>query len=223
MVVGLGGVGSHAAAALARSGVGRLRLVDFDKLTCSGLNRHAMASPAQVGRGKGEVVAEHLRSLDPALVVEVAETFVHADTVGQVLAGEPDFVIDAIDSFGPKVELLRYCVENGLRVVSCMGASARTNPTLLRIGEIDETRVCPLARVVRRGLRKYGINRGITAVYSVEAPLDPLPPDEEEQLLDRGRIRNRLPSLGYMPGIFGYAAAGIVITAMAHYPLGSAR
>lgn len=115
---------------------------------------------------------------------------------------------------------LRRCVESGLPVVSCMGASARTNPALVRIDDIGRTRVCPLARVVRRGLRKHGISTGVTTVFSEEAPLAPLPPDEHDQRLQRGRPRNRLPSLGFMPGIFGDTAAGVVITRLAGYPPG---
>jgi tRNA A37 threonylcarbamoyladenosine dehydratase len=224
VVVGLGGVGSHAANALVRAGVGRLRLIDFDKMTPSSLNRHPVAVEADVGRSKADLLGQHLEGVASSARVEVAEAFFHAESADLLLDGSPDYVVDAIDSYSPKVALLKHCLEHGLQVVSCMGASARTDPTLIRVGDLWETRVCPLARVVRRGLSKHGCKReGITAVYSVEAPLPPLPPDHGDATLRRGRVRNRLPSLSTLPGIFGYAAATVVITRLANYQPGPAR
>jgi tRNA A37 threonylcarbamoyladenosine dehydratase len=223
VVVGLGGVGSHAANALARAGVGRLRLVDFDRLTASSLNRQLVARRDDVGQGKARALAEHLAAVSPAVAVEPMEAFFHTESAAEILRGPPDFVVDAIDSFTPKVALLRHCVSEGLPVVSSMGASARTDPTLLRIGDLSETRVCPLARAVRRRLAKEGIRSGFPAVFSVEAPLPPLPPDDGDAVLSRGRVRNRLPSLSYMPGIFGYAAASVVILQLSGHPPGEAR
>lgn len=223
VVLGLGGVGSHAAVALVRAGVRRLRVVDFDRVTASSLNRHAVARPADLGRGKARLMARFLESLGPDAEVQACEDFFHDETADKLLGGAPAHVVDAIDSYTPKVALLRHCVQRGLPVVSSMGASARTDPTLLRVGDISETRVCPLARVVRRGLAKHGIRDGITAVYSIEAPLQPLPPDEGDETLRRGRVRNRLPSLSVMPGIFGYTVASVVINALAGRSYGEAR
>jgi tRNA threonylcarbamoyladenosine dehydratase len=121
------------------------------------------------------------------------------------------------------VVLLATCVERGLAVVSSMGASARVDPTLMRVGDLSETRVCPLARAVRKALSKQGVRTGITCIYSEEAPLPPLPPDEDDEVLRRGRVRNRLPSLSVMPGIFGYALAGEVIQRLAGVKPGEAR
>jgi tRNA threonylcarbamoyladenosine dehydratase len=211
VVIGLGGVGSHAATALIRSGVGRIRLIDFDKVTLSSLNRSAFATPADVDQPKASVLQRHLAAIYPGAQIEREERFFHEDTAEELLAGAPDFVVDAIDSFNPKVALLRFCHERDLSVLSCMAASARTDPTLLRVADISETSICPLARAVRRRLRCFGIRQGIPALYSVEPPVDPLPPDLADETLRRGRIRNRLPSLIVMPGIFGYAAAGHVI------------
>lgn len=218
---GLGGVGSHAAVALARAGVRRLRLVDFDEVTHTGLNRHACATPADVGRGKAEVVADLVRRLGAE--PEPTPSFFHDDTADELLHGPPDLVIDAIDSFTPKVALLRACVQRSIPVIASMGASARTDPTLLRVGDIADTRVCPLARVVRRRLRHHGVNSGILCVYSEEAPLPPLPPDDRAETLRRGRVRNRLPSLSVMPGIFGYTLAALAISRLSGVPFGPAR
>lgn len=211
VVIGLGGVGSHAASALIRAGVGRLKLIDFDKVTWSSLNRNAWAAPKDVGYPKVTVLSNYLQVVDPEACIEAVEAFFHADTATELLAGPPHFVIDAIDSFNPKVALLEYCFKHHIPVISCMGSSARTDPTMLRIGDISETRICPLARVVRRRLHQLNIRQGIQCIYSVESPRDPLPPDLSDETLRRGRIRNRLPSWCILPGIFGFAAAGMVV------------
>lgn len=215
-VFGLGGVGSHAALALARSGVGRLRLVDFDTVSWSSLNRSAFALPVHVGQPKVKALQDVLARLDAQLEVDALQTFFHDETAEALLARPLDFVVDAIDSVGPKVALLRGCHARSLPVVSCMGASARTDPLALRIGDIGDTRICPLARTVRRGLARVGIREGITAVYSIEPGRASLPPDLSEQTLARGRMRRRLPSLGMMPAIFGHAAASVVVRGLVH-------
>ncbi len=211
VVVGLGGVGSHAAVALARSGVGRLRLVDHDEVTWSGLNRHAFAGPADVGRPKAAVCADGIGRVAPSTVVETLELFCHHDSLDEVVLGEPDVVIDAVDALAPKVALLAGCLGRGLPVVSSMGASSRTDPARLRWGDLADSRVCPLARRVRKALRREGVDRGVLAVWSEESPRDPLPPDLSEPRLERGRVRNRQPSASALPGIFGYALAELAI------------
>ena len=215
-VFGLGGVGSHATMALARSGIGHLRIVDFDVVTWSSLNRHAVALPADVDQPKAQVVARTLRALRPDMKLEAVEGFLDAGSADELLIGDgrPDVIIDAIDSLSPKVSLLRRCVELELPVVSSMGASARTDPTKIRVGPIEETTVCPLAKVVRKRLRRQGVSTGITAVYSVERGRDPLPPPEDEPPPHRGRVRNRLPSMATLPAIFGNAIAGEAIATL---------
>jgi len=217
VVVGLGGVGSHAAVALARAGIGKLRLIDVDVVTESSLNRHACAVRADVGRQKTAVVRDYLKAIRPDMEVECSETFFHEHSAPELLAGSPDFVLDAIDSLNPKVTLLKYCVQNGIKVVASMGASGRTDPTRLEVADIRHTSKCPLARFVRRRLRRQGVNEGIECVFSTQEAADPLPPQDEEDDNHywQGRKRNRLPSLSTMPGIFGYACAGIVIRRIA--------
>lgn len=222
-VLGLGGVGSHAAVALARAGVGHVRLVDHDKVTASGLNRHAVARLEDVGRPKVRVVGRQLQAIAPEMEVREHAIFFHEETAHELLGDGLDMVVDAIDSFTPKVVLLATCVGRGLPVVSSMGASARVDPTLLRVDDLSRTRVCPLARAVRKALGKRDIRAGVTCVFSIEAPLPPLPPDEGDEVLRRGRVRNRLPSLSVMPGIFGYAVAGQVIQLLAGVEPGKAR
>jgi tRNA A37 threonylcarbamoyladenosine dehydratase len=211
-VVGLGGVGAHAALALARSGVGSLTLVDFDLVTATSLNRSPVALPADVGRPKTDVLAESLAASCPDTSVSTLKLFFHHDTADQLLDRKPDIVVDAIDSLNPKTALLECCLKRGIPVVSSMGASGRTDPSLVRTGDISETGGCPLARQVRKYLRRRGITEGVPCVWSVEPAGDhALPPDLEGLIQERGRIRNRIPSSIVMPGIFGYALASLVI------------
>ena len=215
IVIGLGGVGSHAAQALVRSGIGKLRLIDFDEVSWSSLNRNALATPQDVGQPKVEVLMKSLMQIQPTLEIEPMREFFDYEHRSQLLSGSPDCVIDAIDSVNPKAALLRSCVELSLPVISSMGASARTNPARLRVGDLSETSVCPLARMMRKRLKKFGITEGITTVYSTEAPKPPLPPDEDDFHYARGRTRNRLPSMMPLPGIFGYAIANETIRLIA--------
>jgi tRNA A37 threonylcarbamoyladenosine dehydratase len=215
-VVGLGGVGSHAASALVRSGIGSIRIVDFDRVTPSGLNRAALFTAADVGRPKTEALAAHLRSIGTGVRIDAVDGFLDGDSVASLVPDGGDVVVDAIDSVGPKTALLASCVARGLPVVSCMGASARTDVTALRVADLSETTVCPLAREVRVRLRRAGVGRGVAVVYSVEPPLAPLPPGNDPEETRRGRPRRRLPSLGMMPGVFGYALAGLAIARIVH-------
>ncbi|MCP4604979.1 MAG: tRNA threonylcarbamoyladenosine dehydratase [Proteobacteria bacterium] len=217
VVMGLGGVGSHAALALVRGGVGRLKLIDFDEVNASDLNRHAVATPEDVNKSKASVMKRRLIEISCDTEVETVEGFFHVDTADELLAGPPDYVIDAIDGLNTKVALLRACVERGLPVVSSMGASTRSDPSLLKVGPIETSSGCPLAKIVRKRLRRQGVHSGITAVYSIEPPVATLPPDEDDVPFRGGRIRRRLPSLSALPGIFGYAAANVVITNIAMY------
>ncbi|MHB8078296.1 MAG: ThiF family adenylyltransferase [Candidatus Krumholzibacteriia bacterium] len=214
-VIGLGGVGAHAALALARSGVGRLLLVDHDSVTVSSLNRSPVATLADVGHPKAEVLARHLAAACPDTAVEPRVEFCHDDTLAALLTPAPAVVVDAIDSLTPKLALLAHCVTGGLAIVSSMGASSRRMTAGLRIGDIAESRTCPLARRVRQRLRRRGIASGITCVWSEEPSGGDLPPDLGDRLNDRGRVRNRLPSQISLPGMFGYALAALALERIA--------
>lgn len=210
-VIGLGGVGSHVALALARSGVGELLLVDFDMVTASSLNRHPVAGPQDIGRAKVDVLAGHLARTCSDSTVTTSREFCHEDCVDKLLVPPPAVVIDAIDSLNPKVALLAHCVHRELPVISSMGASSRFDFTRVRVGDIAQTTICPLARKVRQRLKRLQVASGITCVYSVERPAAPLPPALEDITIERGRLRNRLPSQISLPGIFGYALAALAL------------
>ncbi len=213
LVAGLGGVGSHCASALARSGIGSLVLVDFDSITESSLNRNAVVGHEWLNKSKAEALATTLTSLCPDTECIPVQLFITEETIktSEYLKNSK-LIVDAIDSVNPKTQLLQYCAQNKIKVFSSMGAAGKRDSTLIKTGDISETTNCPLARMVRRFLKRRGVATGISCVWSTEGAVKPLPPDTTEPRLEcRGRVRNTLPSLITMPGIFGYTLAQLVL------------
>jgi tRNA threonylcarbamoyladenosine dehydratase len=217
-IIGLGAVGSYATEALARAGIGHLRLVDFDEVRLSNINRQLFALESTVGRKKTHVARERVLQINPRCRVEIMDVFVHTDTVDAVLDGGADVVIDAIDALTPKVELLAALRGRNMRMVSSMGAALRTDPSQIRVGTIEEVHHDPLAAKVRKALRKRGIPVDIRCVYSTEstdhlppAATEPGPSTSSEDTYDRGRRRKTLGSLPTLTGIFGLTAANEVL------------
>lgn len=153
VVVGLGGVGSHAAHMMARAGVGKLRLIDFDNLTLSSLNRHAVGTRDDVGRPKVEVCQRHFHDVLPTLEIEAINSMFTQDHAESLLAGNPDYVIDAIDDINTKADLVLACVERQLPIISSMGAGAKADPSRLVIGDITDPVNDPLAAKLRSFVR----------------------------------------------------------------------
>jgi tRNA A37 threonylcarbamoyladenosine dehydratase len=221
-IFGLGGVGSHAAEALCRAGVGRLVLVDFDRVCISNVNRQLHALEATVGQPKATVMAERLRQINPAAeIVPWSESY-GPDTSQFLLAGPLDYVVDAIDTFTAKVHLITSCRERGIPVISSMGAAFKLDPSLIRVGDIAETRCCPMARSMRKLLRQQGIASGVKVVYSTEEFREPahrLPscrrgcqcPESGNPAFSCPHRRVVLGSISFIPPIFGYTMAGVVI------------
>ena len=237
IVVGLGGVGSHCTSALARSGVSKIRLIDFDQVTLSSLNRHAVATLADVGTSKVECVRKRLQAVVPWVQWERFNEIWRREQ-GERLLGpwgtdegrNPDYVVDAIDDIDSKVALLEYCHNHSIRVVSSMGAGCKGDPTRVFVGDISASVEDPLSRVTRRRLRATGISEAIPVVYSTEKPgpgkaqLLPLPEEEflrghidELSVLPDFRARI-LPVLGTMPAVFGYTVANFVLLELTGYP-----
>jgi tRNA A37 threonylcarbamoyladenosine dehydratase len=234
IVVGCGGVGSHATAALARSGVSNIRLIDFDQVTLSSLNRHAVATLADVGTSKVHCIRTRLEQITPWTHFDCRnELFSEASAATQLapMNGQaPDYVIDAIDNIDSKVALLAYCARNSLKVISSMGAGCKSDPTKVFIGDISTSTDDPLSKSTRRRLRLLGVKDGIPVVFSTEKPgtgkaqLLPLAEEEfakgsvgELGVLPDFRVRI-LPVLGTMPAIFGLAVANHVILEITGYP-----
>jgi len=212
-IIGLGAVGFHAAESIVRFGVGNIRIVDFDTIHPSNLNRQLLALHSTIGQPKTEIAKKRLLDINPSLHIETFETFFHEDTFNLIFEKPTDIVIDAIDSFTPKINLLQLLVKNNIPVISSMGAARRTDPTCIKTGDIFESSVCPLAFRIRQVLRKAGISKGITCVYSTETPHKNkwTPSEHEEETYKRGRVRQSVGSISYITGIFGYMIAWEVL------------
>jgi len=208
-VFGLGGVGSFAVEALARAGVGHLRLVDYDCVNPTNLNRQLFALHSTVGRPKVELAEARVRDINPQCQVDARQVFINGETIQGLLEPELDLVVDAIDSLSSKVILLAAGVGQGLKVVSSMGAGGRLDGGQVLCGDLDETRVCPLARVVRQRLHRLGVRTGIRCVYTLEPALNTLPhdPGDAGEHLGEGRPRTPIGTISYMPALFGLRVA----------------
>ncbi|XP_010553886.1 PREDICTED: tRNA threonylcarbamoyladenosine dehydratase [Tarenaya hassleriana] len=225
VVIGLGGVGSHAASMLLRSGVGKLLLVDFDQVSLSSLNRHAVATRADVGIPKAICLKKHFSLIFPECHIDAKVLLYDSSSEEEILSGNPDFVLDCIDNIDTKVALLAACVRRGLKVLSATGAGARADPTRIRVADLRESINDPLSRAVRHRLKRdYGIEGGIPIMFSLEIPKAKLLPfkgssGEEEnpsdyQIVPGFRVRI-IPVLGTIPAIFGQIMASYIITQLA--------
>lgn len=233
VVVGCGGVGSWVVTMLVRSGVGLVRIIDFDQVSLSSLNRHAVAVLQDVGTPKVECLARHMAQIAPWVRVDAVNRLwdmAHGEEL--LLGGDfaPTLVVDCIDNIDTKVDLLHFCHTRGLAVVLSGGAACKSDPTRINIADLSKTEEDPLARAVRIRLGKRGVVDNIPVVFSAEKP-DPrkarlLPLAERElekgdvdQLAALKAFRVRiLPVLGTMPGMFGLALATHVLTQVAGYP-----
>lgn len=207
-VAGLGGVGSFCTEALARAGIGRLTLLDHDSVALSNLNRQLPALLSTVGQPKVEVMRARIADINPACQVTVLREFLTTDNVNELIPADCDYVIDCIDSLACKVALVVQSRRRGLPVASSMGAGNKLDPGRIRLADIRHTEVCPLARQMRKRLKRQGITRDVLTVFTDENPRAPLPPEPVE---GRGRPRAVNGTLSYMPPLFGYMLAGAVI------------
>ena len=231
LVIGVGGVGSFAAEALARSGVGALGLVDFDDVCVTNANRQLHALRGNIGKPKVAIMAERLQRVNPKGAFEAIGRFYGPDTSDALLAGQVDYVVDAIDNLTAKAHLLATCRSRGIPAVSSMGAAARMDPTQIRVADLADTRRDPFARALRKILRRAhdlavepGRPVGIDAVYSEEVPREPAPlsyddgqgfvcvcPNQDNGL-HTCDARNRIDgSAAFVTGAFGLAAASVVV------------
>jgi tRNA A37 threonylcarbamoyladenosine dehydratase len=234
VVFGMGGVGSFSAEALSRSALGKLTLVDFDEVCVTNVNRQLHALKGNVGRRKVDVMAERLRLIHPAGEVTPVARFYNEESSDELLSGQIDYVVDAIDNLTAKAHLIATCRARGIPIVSSMGAAARIDPTRVRTADLSDTETCPLARDVRRILRtEHGIEArrghptGVTAVFSTETPIAPSSPSYDE---GRGFVcvcpnkdnglytcdrRARIDgSVSFVTGTFGLVASSVVVRAL---------
>ncbi|KAH3900155.1 related to E.coli molybdopterin-converting factor chlN [Saccharomycodes ludwigii] len=235
IVVGAGGVGSWVVTMLIRSGCTHIKVIDFDQVSLSSLNRHSCATLKDVGLPKVEVLKAHMLEIAPWCKIEAANELWALNSAEKLLQFEdgtkPTWVIDCIDNIDTKIDLLEYVYKNGTNVIASMGAATKSDPSRINVGDISNTEEDSLARIVRRRLKKRGITTGIPVVFSAEKPdprkakLLPLPEEEfqkgnVDQLSSLQDFRVRiLPVLGTMPGVFGLSIVTWLLTKIAGYPL----
>lgn len=213
MIFGVGGVGSHCIEALARSGVGKLTLIDNDKVSVTNINRQSIAYHSTVGQYKTEVMKERIRDICPEIRVETYEMFVLPDNLDPLFeqAGEPDYIIDAIDTVSAKITLADLAEKRGIPLISSMGTGNKLHPEMFRIADLFETSVCPLCRVMRKELKSRGITR-LKVLYSEETPIRTGGRKTGE---DTGARRAVPGSISFVPPVAGLLIAGEVIRDLA--------
>jgi len=204
-VVGIGGVGSWAAEAIARAGIGHLVLIDDDSVCVTNLNRQVIATRSSLGRPKVDAMRDRILDINPGARVEAIEARFGPDTADRLIGPGLDYIVDAIDSISSKVALILRARELGIPIVSSMGTGNKLDPTRLEIADISETSVCPLARVMRRELRKRGVE-SLKVIYSREEPVHAYADTAT------GKARRSVPgSISFVPPAAGLIAASVVV------------
>ena len=223
MICGVGGVGSYAAEALGRAGVGKITLVDFDDICLTNINRQIHALSSTVGQHKVEAMAARLQDINPRADIIPVQEFFSQENAERLLLPHPDYVLDAIDHFTAKVSLITSCRQYGIPIISSMGAANKLDPTKIGVSDISSTSNCRMARSMRKILKKSGITSGVQVVYSTELhrELDPatssgcgtdcICPNRADQAFRCEHRRVILGSISYIPSIFGLTMAGVVV------------
>ena len=216
MVLGLGGVGSSCAEALARGGVGHLVLVDRDVVAPSNINRQALAFHSTLGMPKADVMSAMVADINPSCSVTAVQAFIDKDRVPEQLGSlpRPDFVIDAIDTIAQKLAIAKWCQDEGIALVSAMGGANKLDPTRLRFSRIERTEIDPIARIMRKECRKRGIH-DLMVLWSDEKPLEA--EGKWNAIDEKGFVREGesiLGTMSYFPPIMGQMLASYVIRAL---------
>lgn len=204
-VFGIGGVGGYVVEALARSGVGALDLIDNDTVSLTNINRQIIATQSTVGLNKTDIAAQRVKEINPDCAITAHKIFYLPETACEIDFINYDYVVDAIDTVAGKLAIIEKAHNCGVRVISCMGTGNKTDPTAFRVADINQTSVCPLARVMRRELEKRGIT-ALKVVYSREEPLKPL-----ENSGEASQRREIPASCAFVPSVAGLIIAGEVI------------
>jgi len=207
-VFGIGGVGGHAAEALARAGVGEIHLIDADTVSATNINRQAVALTSTVGRDKVEVMMQRIVDINPDAKVVCHKIFYSEETKDEIDVSSFNYIIDAIDSVTSKLLLISLADKAGTPIISSMGTGNKLDPTKLEVTDIYKTSVCPLARVMRTELRRRGI-KSLKVVYSKEEPIKAVVPDD--------KARHAPGSISFVPSVAGLILAGEVIRAIAGF------
>lgn len=208
LVVGLGGVGAYAAEMICRAGVGRMTIVDADTVQPSNINRQLVALHSTIGREKADVLAERFRQINPELELTVLPVYLKDDNIPELLdAAHYDFIVDAIDTISPKCFLIYHAMQRRIKIVSSMGAGAKSDISQVRFADIWDTYHCGLSKAVRKRLQKLGVKRKLPVVFSTEQA------DPKAVLLteDERNKKSTCGTVSYMPAVFGCFLAEYVI------------
>ncbi|MDF9409596.1 tRNA threonylcarbamoyladenosine dehydratase [Pelotomaculum isophthalicicum JI] len=219
-VFGIGGVGTYAVEGLVRAGVGKFMLVDDDCICLTNLNRQLHATRKTVGKPKVEVMRDRILDINPKADVVTRQTFYMPEHARELVKPEYDYIVDSIDTVTAKIDLILNAKQQNIPIISCMGAGNKLDPTRFEIADIYETSVCPLAKVMRKELRKRGIN-ALKVVYSKEEPISPIETDESSCRFNcicpkgttrKCTVRHQIPgSISFVPSVAGLLMAGEVV------------
>jgi tRNA A37 threonylcarbamoyladenosine dehydratase len=207
LVAGLGGVGGYAAEMLCRAGVGEMTIIDADQIQASNINRQLLALHSATGKRKALLMRDRLLDINPDLKLTVIDEFIRDERTDEILETPFDYVVDAIDTLSPKIFMIKRALENGLPLVSSMGAGGKTDPAQVKVADFAETYQCNLARMLRKRLKNLGIRSGFKTVFSPEMV-------DDEAMLPVKNEPNKKTTVGtisYMPAIFGCVMASVVI------------
>jgi tRNA A37 threonylcarbamoyladenosine dehydratase len=207
LIVGLGGVGSSAAEAICRAGVGEITIVDGDHIHPSNKNRQLPALDSTMGKPKAEVVGTRLRDINPDLKLHIVQEYIKDDRMIDILNKHYDYVVDAIDTLSPKVYLIYHSVQKGLNIVSSLGSGARMDPTKIQIKDISKSYNCRLGFLLRKRLRKLGVSKGVKVVFSEDKA------DSNAVIVDEPgeNKKSSVGTISYMPPVYGYFCASVVV------------
>ena len=207
LVVGLGGVGAYAAEQICRAGVGEMTLVDGDIINPSNRNRQLLALVSTTGKAKAEVLGHRLRDINPNIKLHIIQEYIHNDRMEKILDAKFDYVVDAIDTLSPKIFLIYHTLQKGHKLVSSMGSGGKFDPTKVEVADFSESRICPLARVLRKRLGRFGVREGFKVVFSTEViPEHAMIPCKGEP-----NKKTTIGTISYMPPIFGCYMASVVV------------
>ena len=217
IIFGVGGVGSYTVEALVRAGVGQITMVDFDEISESNINRQLHSLRSTIGKSKVDVMKDRILDINPDCKVELVKRLVY-DDIDEVLGNNKyDFVVDAIDVIGSKINLIEYCAKNNINIISSMGFGNKMHPEMIEIAKIKNTSVCPMARTIRSILKKKGITN-VPVAFSKEIPVQPNKSELfKEEMPTEFRENNKIPrkttpgSNSFVPGTAGLVLASYVV------------
>jgi tRNA A37 threonylcarbamoyladenosine dehydratase len=196
-VFGVGGVGSYAVEALVRAGVGKITIVDADNVDETNINRQLLATVDVVGEAKVDVLEKRILSINPKIKVHKICDFYSAENREKFFENSYDYVVDAIDSIASKIDLIKYCYDNNIKIISSMGTANKLEPLKLKVTDINKTIVCPLAKIIRKKAKEFGIKK-LKVVYSEELPI-------------KNENTNILGSISFVPSVAGLIIASEVV------------